>query len=117
MASFDRPTPEYNQQSPLRSLLAKLFGGGSVGAAQNAPGAAMPMPPTDAEADILEQRRTVDGPMTDANMPRPVSQEYIAPEGSLGGMPITEGQNANIGDDSRLRAMEMIAALRRGGAL
>ena len=146
------------QPEDIRSMLARLFSGWSVGkgaaptiyengglspdtvqagqqammdtqlAARNAPAAAappMPMPPTDAQAqaDLYEN-----GPMTDANLPA-FLRRRPAPAYDMGGMDaltaqlanpsagITEGPNRNIGDDSRQRALEMVAALRRGGAL
>jgi hypothetical protein len=96
-------------------------------AAQNRQAAAappMPMAPTDSQAQAIADANA-NGPMNDGNLPPsilrprrgPPPEAFVAPAGTLGGMPITEGQNANIGDDSRQRALEMVAALRRGGAL
>jgi len=83
----------------------------------------MPMAPTDSQAQAIADTNA-SGPMNDATLPQfapPMRHRRGpppgAPAGTLGGMPITEGQNANIGDDSRQRALDMVAALRRGGAL
>ena len=99
-------------------------------AARNAQAAAappMPMPPTDAQAqaqaDLYEN-----GPMNDANLPRfappprapgydNVGMDALTAQLANPSAGITEGPNRNIGDDSRQRALEMVAALRRGGAL
>lgn len=155
MASFDRPTPEWNQQSPLRSLLTKLFSGWST---NNAAGAqSSPYKDVSAQGMVEAVRApghqnlgrpdrvnrsdyvapssntltelsgvaspslSLDVPpapaMTDANLPAGIRaaapQGYVAPEGSLGGMEITEGENANIDDDTRARALAW--ALRQQG--
>ena len=81
-------------------------------AAQNRNAAAappMPMAPTNQEADIMEQRRTVDGPMTDANLPAGIRARR-APGYDTAAMdyltsPLVEGQNANIDDATRARAI------------
>ena len=100
-------------------------------AAQNAPAAAaapMPAAPTDAQAQA-QADFAANGPMNDSNLPsfaprRPASPGYdnagmdaLTAQLSNPGAGITEGPNRNIGDDSRQRALEMVAALRRGGAL
>ena len=84
-------------------------------AAQNRSAASappMPMAPTDQEAAIMEQRRTVDGPMTDANLPAGIRARRArrAPGYDTAAMdyltsPVVEGQNANIDDDTRARAL------------
>ena len=122
-----------NTDSTLRGLLSRLFGRSSVPAvdpgSRPVPGVwgGMPAAPTDSQA--LAQAQAIEsGPMTDANLPPSILRPrrgpppqspaaFIAPAGTLGGAPITEGQNANIGDDSRQRALDMVAALRHGGAL
>ena len=67
--------------------------------------------------------------MNDSNLPSFAPRAPQAPAYDMAGMDalmaqlanpsagIVAGPNANIGDDSRRRAMEMIAALRNGGAL
>ena len=78
-------------------------------AAQNRAAAPMPMAPTDAEADALEAQRN--GPMNDANLPPSIrNMRRRAPAYDEAAMnyltsPVVEGQNANIDDDARARAL------------
>jgi len=111
MSSFDRPTPEFNQQSPLKTLLAKLMSGWSTNNAAGAqsspyagagPGAGAE-PNLGALAAPPAPRR---GPP--AGRPAPGYDEMAMDELSMalsGDQGITEGQNANIDDDTRARAL------------
>jgi hypothetical protein len=102
--------------SPMRRLIAHIFKGRDQAAPAPAPAPSMPMPPTDQMADEMDlARRNMIG-MQNAQQQQS-AQPQAAPEMAMYGMPITEGQNANIGDDSRERALAMIQALRNGGAL
>ena len=99
----------YQEQSPspLRSLLSRLFDGNGAAPVPATIAPPMPAAPTDMQADAFEAQRN--GPMNDANLPASIRNRMfrprVAPAGTLGGMPIAEGQNANIDDDARARAL------------
>jgi hypothetical protein len=109
--------------SPLRNLLSRLFDGWSVGAGKaptiygdNAVPTEGPM--NDSNLPDL----SLDGPMNDQNLPNlaPARRRMAAasaPSPVNPGMPVTEGQNANIDDVTRANALAYIQALRNGGAL
>lgn len=135
--------------SPLRSLISRIFGGMGVGT-PNPPtiygNGGLPAPVVQKGIDAMHDQMPPPAVQPGDLAPQPTVAEIaaglpnapLAPRhpratpsrppaydvngmdeltGALSGEGVTEGPNANIGNDTRERALAYIQALRNGGAI